>query len=81
MSVTCFNLLWILYFQITDYSAFLHWLNNTFIPVLYPESDFANNDLGNVEKHWFGDHTSIRVGPAQLRQLRAIKGNSKNPLS
>jgi hypothetical protein len=77
MRVSCFHLLYSLYFQITDLSAFLDWLNNTFIPVFYPEEDFAYNTLENVEKQWFGDHASIRVGPAQIRQLRVKKRNSK----
>ncbi|XP_062584304.1 polycystin-1-like protein 2 [Saccostrea cucullata] len=46
------------------------WLNDTFIPTFYPEKDYADNDLDTLEKQWFGDRSSIRVGPAQLRQLR-----------
>ncbi|XP_061173586.1 polycystin-1-like protein 2 [Saccostrea echinata] len=49
---------------------FVSWINNTFIPILYPEKDYTDNELDVLEKQWFADRASIRVGPAQLRQLR-----------
>ena len=50
------------------------WINKTLIPTFYPENDYRGDPLSEVNKKWFGDNSSIRVGPARLRQLRSKRG-------
>lgn len=51
---------------------FINWLNKTFVPTMYPETNYANKTLSEKDKLMFRDDASVRVGPAQLRQLRSV---------
>lgn len=55
---------------ITDKKSFYTWLNETFIPTYYPVNNYASKPLTVVDRQWFQDMASIRVGPARLRQVR-----------
>lgn len=39
---------------------------------MYPVKNYANKNLKVQEKRMFRDDASVRVGPAQLRQLRTV---------
>lgn len=62
---------------ITDRKSFYTWLNYTFIPKYYPVNNYANKPLTAVDRQWFKDMASIRVGPARLRQVRMKSGSCK----
>lgn len=62
---------------ITDKKGFYTWLNETFIPTYYPVSNYASKPLTVVDRQWFQDMASIRVGPARLRQVRMKSGSCK----
>lgn len=49
-------------------------MNETFIPTYYPTASYTNEQLTVVDRQWFKDMTSIRVGPARLRQVRMKTG-------
>ena len=49
-------------------------MNETFIPNYYPTASYTNEQLTAVDRQWFKDMTSIRVGPARLRQVRMKTG-------
>lgn len=49
-------------------------VNYTFIPKYYPVNNYANKPLTAVDRQWFKDMASIRVGPARLRQVRMKSG-------
>nr|XP_034336032.1 polycystic kidney disease protein 1-like 2 [Crassostrea gigas] len=62
---------------ITDKKGFYTWLNETFIPTYYPVNNYASKPLTVVDRQWFQDMASIRVGPARLRQVRMKSGSCK----
>lgn len=39
---------------------------------MYPETNYADKTLSEKDKLMFRDDASVRVGPAQLRQLRSV---------
>lgn len=59
-------------FKINRTEDFINWLNTTFISTMYPVKNYANKNLKVQEKRMFRDDASVRVGPAQLRQLRTV---------
>ncbi|XP_062621693.1 uncharacterized protein LOC134283266 [Saccostrea cucullata] len=53
---------------------FISWMNETFIPTYYPNASYAGKPLTVLDRQWFKDMASIRVGPARLRQVRMKTG-------
>lgn len=53
-------------------------MQKTFIPTYYPETQYSGASLGVQDKKYFGDLSSIRVGPGRLRQVRMGKGMIRN---
>lgn len=49
-------------------------MQKTFIPTYYPETQYSGASLDEQDKKYFGDLSSIRVGPGRLRQVRMGKG-------
>ena len=64
-------------FQINKTQDFFSWMQNTFIPTYYPETHYSGASLGVQDQRYFGDLSSIRVGPGRLRQARMGKGNKR----
>jgi hypothetical protein len=53
-------------------------MNDVFIPIYYPITNYAKKPLNSIEKMWFGDMANVRVGPGRIRQVRMKKGNIKD---
>ncbi|XP_061173587.1 uncharacterized protein LOC133182755 [Saccostrea echinata] len=54
---------------------YINWLYKTFIPTFYPLTNYAGDELGVIDQQRFKDRASIRIGPAQLRQLRTERAS------
>lgn len=63
--------------QITNTNEFYRWMRDAFIPMYYPLTNYADQELTSVDKQWFGDMANIRVGPGRIRQVRMNKGTEK----
>ena len=52
-------------------------MKDRFIPAFYPIQNYAGGFLTALERQWFKDMSSIRVGPAQLRLVRMKESEFK----
>ena len=52
-------------------------MKDSFIPAFYPIQNYAGGSLTALERQWFKDMSSIRVGPAQLRLVRMKESEFK----
>ena len=52
-------------------------MKDSFIPAFYPIQNYAGGFLTALERQWFKDMSSIRVGPAQLRLVRMKESEFK----
>ena len=52
-------------------------MKDSFIPAFYPIQNYAGGSFTALERQWFKDMSSIRVGPAQLRLVRMKESEIK----